>query len=240
MRFCRSEFRSRDARLAAAAGKANTVMPPYSRVGSRKRKATKMFLSDPPADDAVLTLLQQAQSDDGYVMNYVRLWAWQPDVHRAYSNARQLLASKTRLSAREVAILNSATASRLGDSSCSLAWGSKLAGLCDDATAAALLRGGDTPALTARERALSTWAAAVIADPNGTTRADIEALRAAGLSEQEVFDATVLVAFRLAFCTVNDALGVRPDRKLAQDAPPAVLASVTFGRKVDDSPSSSE
>jgi uncharacterized peroxidase-related enzyme len=222
-----------------AEGKANEVMPPYSRVGSRQRRATRMFLSDPPADDAVKTLFQQAKSDDGYVMNYVRLWAWQPDVHRAYSAARQLLASNTRLSAREIAILNSTTASRLGDSSCSLAWGSKLARLCDDGTAAALLRGDDAPALTARERALSAWAAAVIADPNGTTRADAEALRTAGLSEQEVFDATVLVAFRLAFCTVNDALGVRPDRQLAQGAPAAVLASVTFGREVDDSQSSS-
>src|SRR5579863_3842957 len=121
-----------------------------------------MFLSSPPADEEVQTLLQQAQSDDGYVMNYVRLWAWQPDVHRAYSKARQLLASNTRLSAREIAILNSTTASRLGDSSCSLAWGSKLARLCDDVTAAALLRGDDAPALSARERALSAWAAAVI------------------------------------------------------------------------------
>ncbi len=192
-----------------------------------------MFLSNPPADDAVQSLLEKAKSDDGYVMNYVRLWAWRPDVHRAYSDTRQLLASTTRLSAREVAILNSTTASRLGDSGCSLAWGSKLAGLCDDATAAAMLRGDDTPGLTARERALGTWAAALIADPNNTTAADVEALRTAGLSEQEIFDATVLVAFRLAFCTVNDALGVPPDRRLAQDAPPAVLASVTFGRAAD-------
>jgi len=192
-----------------------------------------MFLSDPPADDAVQTLLQQARSDDGYVMNYVRLWAWRPDVHHAYSHARQLLASQTRLSAREVAILNSSTASRLGDSACSLAWGSKLADLCDDANAASLLRGEDAPAFTVRERALSTWAAAVTADPNSTTRADIDALRAAGLSEQDIFDATALIAFRLAFCTVNDALGTPPDLQLAQDAPPGVLASVTFGRKAD-------
>jgi alkylhydroperoxidase family enzyme len=192
-----------------------------------------MFLSNPFADDAVETLLRRAISDDGYVMNYVRLWAWQPDVHSAFSNARQLLASNTRLSAREVATLNTTTASRLGDLSCSIAWGSKLAVLCDDSTAAALLRGEDAPALTERERALSKWAASVIADPNGTTRTDVEALRVAGLSEQEIFDATVFVAFRLAFCTVNDALGTLPDRQLAQDAPPAVLASVNFGREVE-------
>jgi alkylhydroperoxidase/carboxymuconolactone decarboxylase family protein YurZ len=33
--------------------------------------------------------------------------------------------------------------------------------------------------------------------------------------DEEIFDATVFVAFRLAFSTVNDALGARPDLQLA-------------------------
>jgi uncharacterized peroxidase-related enzyme len=193
----------------------------------------KMFLSSPPEDDAVRALLAEAVSDDGYVMNYVRLWAWRPEVHAAFSAARELLASKALLSAREIATLNSTTASRIGDAYCSIAWGTKLADLSDAATAAALLRGNDTPALTGRERALHGWASAVVEDPNSTTREDIEALRAAGLSEAEIFEATLFVAFRLAFSTVNDALGARPDRQLAQSAPAPILASVTFGREVE-------
>jgi hypothetical protein len=74
----------------------------------------------------------------------------------------------------------------------------------------------------------------VVEDPNATTREDVEELKAAGLSEAEIFEATLFVAFRLAFSTVNDALGTRPDRRLAQSVPPAVLASVTFGRAVED------
>ena len=35
----------------------------------------------------------------------------------------------------------------------------------------------------------------------------------------------------LAFSTVNDALGVPPDWQVAEAAPPAVRAAVTFGRE---------
>jgi uncharacterized peroxidase-related enzyme len=192
-----------------------------------------MFLSEPPADDAVRALRAQAESDDGYVMNFLRLWAWRPDVHLAFTEARQLLASTTLLSARELAVLNSVTAARIGDSYCSIAWGAKLADLCDAGTAAALLQGDDDPALTKRERALITWAAAVIEHPSGTTREQIEALHVAGFSDREIFEATVLIAFRSAFCTVNGALGARPDRQLADETPPAILSSVTYGRAVD-------
>jgi hypothetical protein len=50
------------------------------------------------------------------------------------------------------------------------------------------------------------------------------------LSEQEIFEATVFIAFRLAFSTVNDALGARPDWQLAAAASPEVRDAVTFGR----------
>jgi alkylhydroperoxidase family enzyme len=174
-----------------------------------------MFLSNPTADDAVQALFREAESEDGYVMNFLRLWAWRPDVHVAFNETRQLLASTTLLSEREVAILNSTTASRSGDAYCSISWGTKLAGLCDAAMAAALLRGDDTPAFTPRERALVAWASAVVENP-------------------DIFEATLFVAFRLAFMTVNDALGAQPDRQLAQAAPTVVLESVTFGRTVHD------
>jgi hypothetical protein len=74
----------------------------------------------------------------------------------------------------------------------------------------------------------------VVKSPNATSKSDIAALREAGVSDQEIFDTTALVAFRLAFSTVNDALGVRPDRQLAERAPELVRKVVTFGRKLAD------
>jgi uncharacterized peroxidase-related enzyme len=195
-----------------------------------------MFLAAPPEDRAVQALYDEARSQDGYVANYIKVWAWRPEVRTAYDETRQLVASQTSLSAREIAVLNSTTASRLGDSYCAIAWGSRLAELTDATTAAALLRRDETPELSERERALVSWASAVVEHPSNTTQTDVDALRAAGLSDRDVVDATLLVAFRLAFGTVNDALGARPDRQLAEAAPQAVLSSVTYGRAVDEVP----
>jgi hypothetical protein len=70
-----------------------------------------------------------------------------------------------------------------------------------------------------------------VRDPNATTSADVDRLRGAGLSDGEIFDATAFVALRLAFSTVNDALGALPDVQLADAAPPSVREAVDFGRR---------
>jgi alkylhydroperoxidase family enzyme len=125
-----------------------------------------------------------------------------------------------------------ATVATLGDSYCSLAWGTRLARSAGAATAAALLQGADAEELTARERTLADWARKVARDPNATTRADIFELHASGLSDLEIFEATALVAFRHAFSMINDALGVQPDWQVADAAPPQVREAITRGRPV--------
>ena len=195
-----------------------------------------MFLVDPPEDDALRALYDDAQREDGYVMNLLRVWGWRPDVFEAFTKTRVDLAAGTSLSKREIAVLNSVTAARFGDSYCSLAWGTRLASLSDARTAASLLRREDAPGLSERERALAVWAAAVVEHPNGIACGDVDALRDAGLTDREIFEATAFVAFRMAFNAVNDALGALPDRQLAREAPPEVAASVTFGRAVDPGP----
>ena len=81
-----------------------------------------------------------------------------------------------------------------------------------------------------REDALVRWCRQVVRDPNATTEADVDSLRQAGLDDREIFEATAFIAFRLAFSTINDALGARPDAQLAEKAPRLVREAVTFGR----------
>ena len=187
-----------------------------------------MFLPEPPASAAQADLYARDTAEDGYVSNSVRLWAWRPEVCNAFIETRKLLAP--HLSMRERAVLVCATARAIDDAYCALAWGQQLAGQSDAATAAALLAGRDPEQLTPREKALATWARQVARAPNTTRAADVELLRSVGLSDQEIFDATVFIAFRLAFSTVNDALGARPDWQLAGDVPREVRAAVTYGR----------
>ena len=74
-------------------------------------------------------------------------------------------------------------------------------------------------------------------DANATSANDVARLRAAGLSDRDIFEVTALVAFRIAFSTVNSALGARPDQQLARAAPPGVRDAVRYGRPVDPKPS---
>ena len=193
-----------------------------------------MFLSAPKPSEASSAHYARDITDDGYVNNLTRLWAWRPDVFDAFVNLRTLLIEKATLSFRERAILVCATAANVGDSYCALAWGTRLASEIDPTTAAEVLQRKEAPALTAREKALATWAGQVVREPNAITAADVDRLRGAGITDEEIFNATVFVAFRLAFSTVNDALGASPDGPLAAGAPATVRDAVSYGRSVSD------
>jgi uncharacterized peroxidase-related enzyme len=195
-----------------------------------------MFLPLPKTTDAVERIYKSNQAAQGFVMNLTSVWAWRPDVFESFAALRRQLTSSSGLSTRDQAVLVCATASQLQDSYCSLAWGKTLAAEAGAATAAAVLTDGDDTALTARDRALAAWARKIVADPNRTTRSDIDTLRSAGLDDRTIFEATAFAAFRLAFSTVNDALGASPDWQLVNTVPPEVRSAVTYGRPPQAAP----
>jgi hypothetical protein len=82
---------------------------------------------------------------------------------------------------------------------------------------------------------MARWARRIARDPGRTSVADVAELRQAGFSDSDIFAMTAFVALRVAFSTVNDALGVRPDGEFRSEAPTAVLDAVTYGRPIDTS-----
>jgi len=193
-----------------------------------------MFIAAPQDSAETAKVYQSSADSQGFVMNLTRAWAWRPEVFDGFAALRNQLTNQSALSKRELAVMVCAAASELGDAYCSLAWGGTLAKEAGAAVAAAVIGNGVEGALTERDRALAAWARKVVANPNATTAADIDHLRKAGLSDREIFEATLFVAFRLAFSTVNDALGVNPDRKLVEKLPAEVRAAVTYGRAAAD------
>lgn len=187
-----------------------------------------MFLTEPPATDSAAALYESDRDDNGYVMNLTHAWAWRPDVHDAFFAARALAAHESSLTDADRAAVHAATAAARDDSYCGLAWGTKLAKATDPATAAEVMRGG-TPG-DPRVAALAAWARKVALDPGTTEPADIDALRAVGLDDRAIFEATFLAAWRLAFTAVNSSLGARPDLQLAAGTPEPVRDAVSYGR----------
>jgi alkylhydroperoxidase family enzyme len=195
--------------------------------------STAGFLPAPEPTAEAQRVFDGDIADLGYVMNLSRLWAYQPGSLAAWRDLTQQVAAAGGLTFRQRGILISACAAARGDSYCSLAWGSRLAGETDAATAAGVLTGDDSK-LTPAEQVLARWARTVARDPNGAGEADVRALREAGYRDAEIFAITLFVALRLAFSTVNDALGARPDAAYRSAAPAPVLDAVTFGRPIAD------
>jgi uncharacterized peroxidase-related enzyme len=197
-----------------------------------------MFLGEPPANNATEAAYAEDLYSDGYVGNVTRLWCWRPDLLTSFAKLRVSLMRNAALTDRERAVLVTATVAEWNDSYCSLAWGPRLAELTDDETAARILSGEPAPGLSDREAALAAWAQQVVRDPNATTSEDVGRLREVGLGDREIFEATALIAFRLAFSTVNDALGAAPDKQLVDGIPDVVRAAVDYGRPPASAPSS--
>lgn len=189
-----------------------------------------MFLAEPPATPPVEALHQASAADMGFTMNLVRLWAWRPELYKAFVALRLDLMKDSALDRRDLAAIVCATAAQRRDGYCALAYGLQMSQMAGPEAAAALASGGDDAALTQRDRALARWSAQVARDPNATTAADVQALRDAGLDERAIFDATLLAALRLAFTSVNAALGVQPDAQLRARAPAELAAAVNYGR----------
>jgi uncharacterized peroxidase-related enzyme len=192
------------------------------------------FLGLPSVTREAQAIFDEDIAEDGYVMNVSRLWAYDPGLVTGLFDLMRSAVADQQLSFRHRAILVAACASTLGDSYCSLAWGSKLATVADPELAAGVIRGDDA-GLSDEERTMASWARKVAKDPNGTTQDDVEALRSAGFSDRQVFAMTVFVALRIAFSTVNDALGTGPDSALRASAPEAVVSAVQYGRPPSES-----
>ncbi len=194
---------------------------------------TEQFLQRADVSEAARSLFDEDLDEMGFVMNVSRLWAYQPTALRGLFGLMAQVTSARPFTLRERGIMVTACASALGDSYCSLAWGTKLADEAGARLAAGVLRGDDDE-LSPAERAMAAWARRVARDPNGTSVRDVQELRDAGFSDADIFAMTVFVALRVALSTVSDALGAHPDAEYQVKAPAAVRRAVTFGRPIAD------
>ena len=187
------------------------------------------FLQLPPETPEYEALRQIDEAETGFVMNASHLWGWQPDTVVEFFGLLGKI-TKDRLSFRERGLIVIATASTIGDSYCSISWATKLTPTVGADVAASVLRHDDS-VLTPMEQAMTAWIRRVMRG-TVTTAADIESLRAAGFDDERIFAMTTFAAMRLAFSTVNSALGAYPDWQFRNSADPEVLGAVGYGRPI--------
>jgi uncharacterized peroxidase-related enzyme len=167
----------------------------------------------------------------GYVPNYAKVFALRPEVYRAWAGLNT--AVKAGMDPRRYELATLAAARRLRSTYCSLAHATVLRDrFYDEATVRGIAADHQRAGLDPVDVAVMDFAGKVAGDAPGVTVADIEALRAHGLDDGEIFQVALAAAARCFFSTVLDAAGAEPDRQYEQSLDPQLRRTLTVGRAI--------
>ncbi|MFO7550225.1 MAG: hypothetical protein R6W80_02380 [Haliea sp.] len=193
------------------------------------------FMQTIPPEEAsgeVAAMYRRQQAKFGYVPNYAKAFSLRPEIMPLW--AALLAGIKRNMDLRQFELATLAAARTLGNSACSLAHGSALAVFFSPDDLVAILREDPEVPLGAADRALMTFAAKVAHNACEISSTDIEALRAQGFSDADIFDIAAAAAARAFFAKLLDGLGVQPDAPY-QELNPALRELLTVGRPIDQS-----
>jgi uncharacterized peroxidase-related enzyme len=182
-------------------------------------------ISGDEATGEVAEIYEGMQEQFGYLPNLVRVFSLRPEVYRAWL---QLNGAVKAHDLRRYELATLAAARRLRSSYCALQHGKVLA--------QQFLSFEDVPGLPEgldeADRAVMELAEQVVDDATSVTQADVDRLRALGLSDAEIVDVVLAAAARCFFSKTLDALGVAPDAAYT-DLPPAFREALTVGRPIE-------
>jgi uncharacterized peroxidase-related enzyme len=179
----------------------------------------------------VVALYSTDRAVFGHVPNFTQAFSHRPDVYAAW---RQLNGSiKAGMDLRRYELATVAAARHLRSSYCMLAHGSVLAEqFLEPDVVRAVVTDRRSAGLDDVDVAVMDLAEKVAADATSVTEADLDGLRALGLSDTEIFDVVLAAAARCFFSKVLDGVGVRPDAKY-RALEPALRDALTVGRPID-------
>lgn len=169
----------------------------------------------------------------GFLPDYAGCFTTRPDVAGAWAALN--LTVRGGMDRRRFELATVAAARVYRSTYCTVAHASMLRDACGDrATVEALAAAPDGSTLSPEDAAVVTLATAVARDAAAVRQEDVDAARAAGLSDADVADIVLAVAARAFFTTVLDGLGARLDPATAATFAPEVLESMVVGRPVGD------
>jgi uncharacterized peroxidase-related enzyme len=171
----------------------------------------------------------------GQVPNYTKVFSARPAVYAGWQDLNGAIKSGMDLRRYELATF--AAARRLRSTYCTVAHGNVLLAkdlVTRDTLAGAAADPASAPGLDDTDRAVMALAEKVAADATSVTQADVDELRALGLSDADVTDVVLAAAARCFFSKTLDALGAATDAAFADRLEdPELLAALTVGRPLE-------
>ena len=160
----------------------------------------------------------------GHVPNFVTTFAARPAVYDAWKQLNGAIKESMDLRRYELATLAAATA--LKSSYCSLAHGQVLADKFYTSEEVAALV--DEPPADPVDRAVMVFARKVALAADTITQADVDELKAVGLTDTDVLDVVLAAAVRSFFSKTLAATGTPPDAAF-NTLPEALRKALTVG-----------
>lgn len=177
------------------------------------------------------SILAEDRESMGYVPAYDLVLAQRPEVHEAWKALAIAVRNAAGLRRYELATLGAARGLR--SSYCSLAHGKVLADrVVGVGGLRRLLDGEEGDGVDAADLAVVAFAEKVGRAGADVIAEDVGALRAQGLSDEEILDVVLSAAARCFFSTVLDALGLQPDAVYRSSVPDSVRDDLVVGRPI--------
>jgi uncharacterized peroxidase-related enzyme len=171
----------------------------------------------------------------GYVPNYTKVFSLAPAAYDAWFQLNGSI--KNGMDLRRYELVTLAVARRLRSSYCSLAHGSVLVDkfFSSESVEKIAADHGDA-GLDPVDVAIMDFAEKVATNATSITESDVDALRAHGLDDREVFQVVLAAAARCFFSTVLDATGTEPDAQYRDSVAPALQQVLAVGRPIATAP----
>jgi uncharacterized peroxidase-related enzyme len=191
-----------------------------------------MFIDTIPEGEAegpLAEYYQQQRGAWGFLPDYAGAFSTRPDVAAAWNGLNK--AVRDGMDRRRFEIATIAAARALRSTYCTAAHSTFLRDVCgDEATMTAIAEDPTGAGLDEQDRAVYEFAARVAQDAASIEQADVDRLRALGLTDGDVADVVFAAAARCFFTRVLDGLGAQLDPETAATFPPEILASMVVGR----------
>lgn len=195
-----------------------------------------MFIETTPesaAEGALAEWYDSQRRSWGFLPDYAGCFSTRPDVAKAWTTLN--LTIRGGMDRRRFEIVTIAAARALHSTYCTVAHASFLRDVCgDEETVDTLAVVPDGSTLSEQDAAVFRFATKVARQAHAIEQADVDAVRATGLSDAEVTDVVLAVGARAFFATVLDGLGARLDSPTAATFDPQELAAMVVGRPVGE------
>jgi uncharacterized peroxidase-related enzyme len=192
------------------------------------------IVSERAATGPLADYYRQQRAAWGFLPNYAAAFSPRPAVAQAWNTLNATI--RDGMDRRQFEIATIAAARALHSTYCTAAHSKFLRDVCaDEATMLSIATEPSGAGLSAQDRAVYDFAAKVASDAASIEQADVDQLRAVGLTDADIADVVFAAAARSFFTRVLDGLGAQLDVQTAQTFSPGIRQAMIVGRSIAES-----